>query len=98
MQRNGNAAPALRDTHALACMPCWCCCCYAAPVMALACNGAAALSGCAAGRLKLWRLADGELADEAVEVADGTISAIECIGPLLVRMCWSSERAQLLPM
>lgn len=58
----------------------------AASVNCITNNGNIALSGCDAGVLKLWRLADGQLAD-SVPLYDNTpaaVTAVECIGPLLV--------------
>lgn len=44
------------------------------------------LSGCADGALKLWRLADGQLEDAVIDPGHSGITAIEPLGPLLVRV------------
>lgn len=58
----------------------------AATVNCIVTNGNIALSGCEAGVLKLWRMADGQMAD-SVPLYEGStagVTAISCIGPLLV--------------
>eukprot|EP00878_Enallax_costatus_P020437 GHUV01021609.1.p1 GENE.GHUV01021609.1~~GHUV01021609.1.p1 ORF type:complete len:206 (+),score=68.62 GHUV01021609.1:1198-1815(+) len=60
--------------------------CAAAPVTCINNNGNIALSGCDAGVLKLWRMADGQLADSVplYDDAPAAVIAISCLGPLLV--------------
>ncbi|KAF6254262.1 hypothetical protein COO60DRAFT_335392 [Scenedesmus sp. NREL 46B-D3] len=57
---------------------------HSAHVTCIATNGNIALSGCSEGRLRLWRMADGQLADTVVaEHAGVAVTAVECLGPLM---------------
>jgi hypothetical protein len=58
---------------------------HTAPIQCLSVARNHVLSGCADGTLKLWRLADGQLSDVADEPMRAGITAIEPLGPLLVR-------------
>ncbi|WIA41640.1 hypothetical protein OEZ86_008998 [Tetradesmus obliquus] len=58
---------------------------HSARVTCITTNGNIALSGCSEGSLRLWRMADGQLADAAVSERAGTaVTAVECLGPLMV--------------
>ncbi|WIA21348.1 hypothetical protein OEZ85_000573 [Tetradesmus obliquus] len=58
---------------------------HSARVTCITTNGNIALSGCSEGSLRLWRMADGQLADAAVAEQAGTaVTAVECVGPLVV--------------
>jgi hypothetical protein len=60
---------------------------FAARVTCLTTNGNIALSGCSEGSLHLWRMADGQLADiAAAEHAGAAVTAVECLGPLMVSL------------
>jgi hypothetical protein len=57
----------------------------AAPVSCLLNNGNTALSGACDGSIKLWRLQDGQLVDTKTEALPCVITALQYVGPLLVR-------------
>jgi hypothetical protein len=56
----------------------------AAPVTSFITNGTIALSGCSNGVIKLWRMADGQLASEAAEPAEVAITAMTFVSSYLV--------------
>lgn len=60
----------------------------AAPVSSFCTNGNIVLSGCQSGVLKLWRLSDGQLADTCTTPDKASVTALACLGPLVVSVLW----------
>lgn len=58
--------------------------------------GSLLVSGCADGVLKMWDLDDGQLSDTKVEPGGPRITALQGVGPFMVRVevqtgCWSKR-------
>eukprot|EP00775_Hariotina_reticulata_P007465 gene7465-7675_t len=57
---------------------------HTSPVTSFITNGSIALSGCANGIVKIWRMADGQLANEAAEPAEVAITDMTFVNSCLV--------------